>query len=155
MSNGILLERLLEDIKKGPPADDLFLKFTISTSLCQRGGDTVEIVHHDDLYGRSYGDWPWAYRCKGCGSYVGMHPFTNIPLGTLATTEMREARKRCKSPFEALYKSGRLTRSDAYKRLAEKLGIEHEACHFGWFDVEMCLKAEQAAREIFIEIYRS
>ncbi|MGB0361121.1 MAG: hypothetical protein ACPGEF_06920, partial [Endozoicomonas sp.] len=38
MSNGILLEGLLEDIEKGPPADDPFLKFSISTSLCQRGG---------------------------------------------------------------------------------------------------------------------
>ncbi|QFT57058.1 zinc-finger-containing protein [Microbulbifer sp. THAF38] len=59
------------------------------------------------------------------------------------------------SKQSALYKSGRLTRSEAYRRLAEKLGFDHAACRFGCFDVDMCLKAEQAARGIFLEIYCS
>lgn len=122
---------------------------------CEHCGSPVQVAHHKQVYGRSYGDWPWLYKCEGCRAYVGMHPFTNIPLGTLATSEIRQARKHCKSPFESLYKSGRLTRSEAYERLAEKLGIEKEQCHFGWFNVEMCQKAENASRQIFMEIYTS
>lgn len=122
---------------------------------CEHCRSPVQIAHHDQVYGRIYGNWPWLYRCEGCRAYVGMHPFTNIPLGTLATPEIRQARKQCKSPFESLYKSGRLTRSEAYERLAEKLGIEKEQCHFAWFNVEMCQKAEKAARQIFMEIYTS
>ncbi len=45
-------------------------------------------------------DWPWVYICEGCGSYVGMHPFTDIPLGTLADAATREARKECKAPIQ-------------------------------------------------------
>lgn len=115
---------------------------------CNNCGGEVKIIHHDDLYGRAYSDWPWMYKCSGCDSYVGMHPFTNIPLGTLADSETREARKQCKSIFERLFKRGKMTRSEAYARLAEKLGIETGECHFGWFDVAMCRKAKAAAEEL-------
>lgn len=84
-----------------------------------------------------------------------MHSFINIPLGTLAGAAIRDARKRTKQPFESLYTSGRLTRSEAYLWLAEKHVIAHAAFHFGWFDVDMCLKAGRETCEIFFEIYRS
>lgn len=113
--------------------------------------DCIEIVEHKEIYGRNYGDWPWCYRCENCGSYVGMHPFTAIPLGTLADGPTRQARKESKAPFESLHKSGRISRSRAYEMLAEKMGIPKEECHFGWFDAEQCLRAASAAREIFLE----
>jgi hypothetical protein len=111
----------------------------------------IEIVNNEEIYGRSYGEWPWVYQCQQCEAYVGMHPFTNIPLGTLADGPTRQARKQCKEPFENLYRSGRMSRSDAYARLAEKLGIPASKCHFGMFDVAQCKKAAEAAREIFLE----
>jgi hypothetical protein len=80
-----------------------------------------------------------------------MHPFTNIPLGTLADGPTRQARKRCKEPFESLHRSGRMTRSEAYSKLAKKLGIPVEQCHFGWFDAAQCKRAAEAARQIFME----
>jgi hypothetical protein len=112
--------------------------------------DCVEIIENKEIYGKNYGEWPWAYRCTNCEAYVGMHPFTNIPLGTLADAPTRQARKKCKEPFEALHKKGKMTRSEAYKALAEKLEIKTEDCHFGWFDVDMCNKAASAAREIYL-----
>ena len=114
--------------------------------------EAVVIKNNAQIYGRTYGEWPWVYVCEDCCSYVGMHPFTDIPLGTLADAPTREARKVCKAPFEALYKTGKMTRNDAYQKLAEKLGIEKEQCHFGWFDVVMCKKAAVAAREIYLNI---
>lgn len=121
------------------------------------GRMSVFIKNNAEIYrGHKYGKWPWVYVCdsdgQGCGAYVGMHPFTNIPLGTLADAKTRAARKECKAPFEALHQTGKISRAEAYKKLAEKLGIKTEDCHFGWFDAMMCEKAAQAARDIYLTL---
>lgn len=110
-------------------------------TVCRYCGSDVEIVSNKVIYGREFGEWPWAYRCanRPCDSYVGMHPFTAIPLGTLADAPTREARKRAKRVFEPLWKSGRMGRKEAYAWLAQKLGIDDvDKCHIGWFDADMC-----------------
>jgi len=114
----------------------------------------IDIVNNEEIYGRSYGEWPWVYQCQQCEAYVGIHPFTNIPLGTLADGPTRQARKRCKEPFENLHRSGRMTRREAYQQLADKMGIPVERCHFGWFDIDQCNQAAEAARSIFLESTR-
>ncbi|EDR6629479.1 hypothetical protein XS22_001878 [Salmonella enterica subsp. enterica] len=103
----------------------------------------VRIGTHEEVYGRDYSEWPYVYICESCRAYVGLHPFTSIPLGTLADQKTREARKTCKLPFEQIWKSGQMTRSQAYQWLAEKMGIPVTECHFGWFDVEQCKSAKE------------
>ena len=105
---------------------------------CPYCAGKVSIVNNSEIYGRAYGEWPWAYRCGGCGAYVGMHPFTAIPLGTLADAPTRQARSRAKDAFNPLWQSGQMTRSEAYAWLAARLGIATAACHIGWFDAETC-----------------
>lgn len=107
----------------------------------------VRIATHQEIYGRDYSDWPYMYYCDGCGAYVGLHPFTAIPLGTLANKATRDARKHCKKPFELLWRGGRMTRSEAYQWLARRLNIPPEECHFGWFDAERCQRARQLCDE--------
>lgn len=109
----------------------------------------VAIAHHNDIFGRTYGDWPWAYACQNCDARVGIHPQTNIPLGTLADHELREARKRAKAPFQLLHEAGHISRSEAYQALADELGIAVNTCHFGWFTLKQCELAEAAAQEIY------
>lgn len=124
-------------------------------TVCRFCHGPVEIRHHEDHYhGNSYGDWPWPwlYACRDCDASVGMHPFTAIPLGILADKATREARKRAKAPFQRLYQSGRMTRDEAYRQLAQRMGIPHEECHFGWFDVALCQRAEAATRALFMAI---
>lgn len=116
-------------------------------TVCPHCGNRVELVNNEAIYGKSYGEWPWAYRCatgKACDSFVGMHPYTNIPLGTLATPEMRNARKLTKDLFQQTWggkDSGRMSRDDAYAWLASQLNIPLGECHFGWFDIPTCRKA--------------
>lgn len=108
-------------------------------TACQYCGGKVEIVRNSAIYGRDYGEWPWAYRCTCCHSYVGMHPFTAIPLGTLANAATREARKKAKAAFNPLWQGKCMSRTEAYQWLASALGIANvEECHIGWFDVAMC-----------------
>lgn len=114
-------------------------------TVCDKCGGEVIVSHHKEVYGRVYSDWPWMYRCPACDSSVGMHPFTSIPLGTLANRELRDLRKSCKYPFERIWQSGEMTRSEAYEALAKHLGISVESCHFGWFDQHQCRAARDWA----------
>lgn len=111
--------------------------------ICPHCDCKVDVVTHVKIYGRVFGEWPFVYYCNNCESYVGMHPFTNIPLGSLANKEMREARKRCKPYFDKLWLNNiNFSRTDAYEWLAGKMNIPVEECHFGWFSVAQCEQAK-------------
>ena len=114
---------------------------------CNYCGSPVVIRAHQQVYGRDYGDWPWLYVCVNdqCNARVGMHPFTNIPLGTLADDETRQARKDCKASFNDYLAVTDKTRSEAYAALAAEMEIDERECHFGWFTTEQCEVAHDAA----------
>jgi hypothetical protein len=115
-------------------------------TVCPYDGGQVDLVNNSEIYkGKSYGEWPYAYLCRECGAYVGLHPHTDIPLGTLADAELRRARNMCKAPFVQLYKQKVMTRDKAYAELAKHMGLDVEACHFGWFDIEQCKRANNWA----------
>lgn len=107
----------------------------------------VRIANHREIYGSTYGPWPWVYVCTGCDAYVGMHPYTNIPLGKLADEALRNARNRSKASFDLLWKPSTKKRTAAYQALAAHLGIDVEQCHFGFFDRATCDKAWRWALE--------
>lgn len=111
---------------------------------CPYCSGPAKILTHKEIYGKDFNDWPWMYGCKRCDAYVGMHPFTNIPLGTIANAELRKARNVCKKSFERIWQEGRKTRSEAYAWLAEQMKMTREACHFGWFNAEQCYEAKTA-----------
>lgn len=114
-------------------------------ATCLYCGSPVGISGNEAVYGKPYGRWPWIYLCAGgsCHSYVGMHPFTNIPLGTLADAKTREARKITKELFNRLWGrgEGRMSRAEAYEWLCAQLDMPPGECHFGWFDVQTCRRA--------------
>ena len=76
--------------------------------FCRYCRSTVSIRSNAAVYGgREYGAWPYVYLCDSsdCGAYVGIHPHTDIPLGTLADRELRESRKINKGAFLRLSKA--------------------------------------------------
>jgi hypothetical protein len=114
---------------------------------CRYCQSDVALVSNSAVYGREYGDWPFVYLCTGCSAYVGLHPDTDIPLGTLADSELRTARKRAKGTFIGLSKRLRLSRDEAYAWLAEAMNIPASQCHFGFFDIEQCGLAYTACQQ--------
>lgn len=115
--------------------------------VCNCCGGPVDCVSNAQIYGREFGEWPWAFQCLHCRAYVGLHPFTGIPLGTLADGPMRDARKRAKAAFNPLWQDQRMTRTQAYAWLAGALGIANvEECHIGWFDAATCDRVVTACR---------
>jgi len=107
------------------------------------GNDHVELVEHKAVYKRSYGEWPYLYLCRNqaCGAYVGVHPHTDIPLGTLADLATREARKANKSWFMRLMKRQQCGLNIGYLWLSEEMNIRAEQCHWSMFDVDLCEQA--------------
>ncbi|WP_405424112.1 zinc-finger-containing protein [Pantoea stewartii] len=119
---------------------------------CQFCKAQVRIATHQEVYGKDFSDWPYLYLCGNCGAYVGMHPLTNIPLGTLADRATREARKKCKKPFEIIWRSGLMSRTEAYHWLAREMDINVSACHFGWFDIGQCEEAYRACKKLLEDL---
>jgi hypothetical protein len=115
---------------------------------CPLCGCNVTLIRNDAIYGQIYGGWPFAYRCDDesadCGAFVGLHPDTDIPLGTLADRDLRAARSSAKGAWQRLSANEGWSRSKAYRWLASALEIDADTCHFGWFDLDLCQTAEMA-----------
>ena len=135
-----------EDGFEMPKADPKALKRVNNPlpapAICPHCAGNVKLMSNSVIYnGTEYGKWPYTYICQreGCRAYVGCHPNTFIPLGTLATAPIRDARKKAKAAFNPLWESGQMSRSAAYAWLATQLGLkDKETCHIGWFDVATC-----------------
>jgi len=114
---------------------------------CRYCAGPVELVENSAIYrGRSFGPWPYAYWCEDCDAMVGLHPDTDLPLGTMADKALRTARQQGKAPFERIWRELRLkSRNKAYAWLADQLGIPVAECHFGLFDAERCQEAREAS----------
>ncbi len=60
------------------------------------------------------------------------------PLGRLANAELRLEKRKAHAAFDPLWKSGQMTRRDAYAWLSEATGIDADRCHIGMMDVSDC-----------------
>ncbi len=93
-----------------------------------------------------------------CNAYVGCHDGTSIPKGRLANPRLRTLKKEAHKQFDPLWKSGLMTRREAYRWLASMLHISIDECHIGMFDVKMCQKVIHLCKEQNNEVlnkYRS
>ncbi len=114
--------------------------------ICPYCGSPAELRDSSVIYGRSYGPaWICASFPK-CDSYCGCHKGTTKPLGRLANRELREAKKAAHAAFDRLWKSGAMRRKDAYRWLADNLGISTDACHIGEFDVPLCRRVVELVK---------
>ena len=105
------------------------------------GSEKVRYTTNDEIYGKIYRNGG-CYLCDSCGAYVGVHDTKDkIPLGRLATKELRELKMQCHSKFDPLWQQYGFKRQDCYGFLAMKLDLNFRETHFGWFDKEYLLKA--------------
>jgi len=103
--------------------------------ICPYCGQQAKYVDSKVVYGRSYG---MIYLCKDCDAYVGVHKGTDKPKGRLADKELRNWKMAAHEAFDPLWKSKRMKRDQAYKWLAERMGISYKKAHIGMFDVAKC-----------------
>lgn len=81
--------------------------------------------HRVDLHQKPF------WKCPDHDAYVGCHPGTKNPLGRLADAATRRLKLNAHAAFDPLWRNKHMTRSQAYRWLAEKLGIPAGACHMG------------------------
>lgn len=105
---------------------------------CPYCGKEAIWCENKTIYGKNYGDSYMCYLCKDCDAYVGCHKNTTESLGTMANKELRELRVHCHLEFDKFWKSGYLKRREAYKYLAEIMGMGE--AHIGGFSIQECLK---------------
>lgn len=88
------------------------------------------------LYGRECGEWPYCWHCSSCDAAVGCHSGTDTPLGRMADKKTRKLRAEAHKWFDPLWKSGAMTRSDAYDLVAKHLQINSSECHISQLSIE-------------------
>lgn len=105
---------------------------------CPYCNQRAKLTSSKKVYGgRDYGP---IYLCEPCQAWVGCHPHSTKPLGTLANENLRAARKAAHTSFDPIWKTGSLTRTDAYHWLANQMGIRYRDCHIALFSEDQCLQ---------------
>lgn len=79
-------------------------------------------------------------------SCCGLWAWGDAPL---VDAETHEARRNAHEAFDPIWKSGRMTRSAAYSRLAYKLGLEPAACHMKQMDAATARRVVEIAKEFY------
>lgn len=103
--------------------------------ICPECKKEAPWVENKEKYGKNYGKSYMCYYCKDCDTYVGCHNNTREALGTMADKETMEARKTAHAAFDPLWKSGDMTRKEAYQLLSKKMG---KITHIGQSDKQTC-----------------
>jgi len=110
-------------------------------TICRYCGSPVVFTSNSEIYGKEYGGGK-CYLCRNCRAFVGTHLGTDIPLGTLANSELREWRKQAHYWFDQIWKgpTRQMTRYKAYGWLSQKIGLSREDTHIAMFEKEQCEK---------------
>lgn len=117
-------------------------------TICRYCGSPVVYTSNAEIYGREYGEGR-CYLCRNCRAFVGVHPGTDTPLGTLANEELRRYRKAAHFWFDKIWKSPTkiTTRDKAYKWLSKELGLPKKETHIGMFEKEQCEKVMEISQK--------
>jgi hypothetical protein len=96
-------------------------------------------------YGLFYG----CERFPLCNAAHGAHRDTGKPLGVPADAETKRARIRAHDAFDTLWKTGRMTRPEAYRWMQSTLGLRKDEAHVGMFDTTTCERLIDAVASAF------
>ena len=91
------------------------------------------------------------YVCAGypeCNSYVGVHSGTLRPKGTLANSELRNLRIRTHKAFDQIWRSGVMSRPEAYHWLQDITGLRTEQTHIAMFSEFRCKQVIRACEQV-------
>lgn len=110
-------------------------------TICNICNGKVIFTDNSVIYGRKYGNG-LLYLCTNCGAYVGCHPHGEA-LGILTDKKTKALRMQCHNLFDPFWKSHKMSRIDAYYKLAKDLNIPADLCHFGYFNSEQLIEAKK------------
>lgn len=124
--------------------------FDISKMRCPYCGAPVVLRSADGIYKNNERGMQ-LYVCTNypkCDAYVRVHAGTKIPVGTLANPELRTLRRTAHSYFDRLYKSGIMSKQDAYLWLSDLLQAPLSEAHIGYLGEYYCKQVIEESRKI-------
>ena len=87
------------------------------------------------------------YQCQNCNARVGCHKGTTRPLGNLANEVLRLKRMETHQVYDAFWKRSGMTRTQAYKWLAEQMNLTEDRAHIGSFEMDQCQMVIELCRK--------
>lgn len=99
-----------------------------------------------EIYGKNYGKSYMVYLCKDCDAYVGCHKNSEIPLGTMATRELRTLRNKVHKLIDPLWQEKGMNRKEMYKILNDYFGKQ---IHVAESNEETCTRIIEEYNQIF------
>ena len=121
---------------------------------CPYCGRLAELVRGDELFCQRRLHRKDYWRCAPCGAHVGCHKGTTMPFGSLADVALRRLRQKAHITFDRLWKTGLMSRVEAYRWMKDSLPIQKCDAHIGMFKAEQCRQLIEAVA-VFGEIRRS
>lgn len=111
--------------------------------ICRYCGGVVRLVPAHAVYGMAAAkrlklQKEKFYQCQNCNARVGCHKGTDRPLGNLANEVLRLKRMETHQVYDAFWKRKGMTRTQAYKWLAEQLQLSESRAHIGSFEMDQC-----------------
>ena len=121
-------------------------------TICRYCGGVIKLIPAKMVYGESTRrlgmEGEYLYQCQNCNARVGCHKGTTRPLGNVANEVLRLKRMEAHRVFDALWKSGRMTRTGAYRWLAGELHLRPDRAHIGGFEMDQCQKVIELCERI-------
>lgn len=115
---------------------------------CQYCNQPAQLLRGSELHrGRDDLSEQFFWVCRPCDAWVGCHPRSDRPLGTLAQLSLRRWRSRAHELFDPLWRREPKKRSQRYRWLADRLGIHPDQCHIGMFTIEQCKKVVEICKQ--------
>ena len=91
-------------------------------------------------------------RYPKCDAYVAAHRKSRLPMGTLANGDLRHKRIEAHKAFDWMWKSGLMSKRQAYKWMQAKLGLSEEQAHIAKFGEYMCGQLIDACAQAYDNI---
>jgi ssDNA-binding Zn-finger/Zn-ribbon topoisomerase 1 len=95
--------------------------------------ETTKHCHRDGTPRKFWG----CTRYPQCQGIHGAHP-DGRPLGTPADKPTKQARIRAHAAFDEVWKSGAMSRGQAYGFMRDLMGMTEDEAHIGKFTAEQC-----------------
>lgn len=124
--------------------------FNPSTIRCSYCGASVTLRSAEGIIPQ-YKPGTMLYVCRNypaCDSYVKVHPGTKLPMGSLANKELRSLRRKAHFHFDQLYKTGLMTREDAYEWLSSILALPMGNAHIGQLGPYYCQQVIDESKKL-------
>ena len=110
--------------------------------ICRYCGGVIRLVPAEQVYGASSKrlglEGEMLYQCQNCNARVGCHKGSARPLGDVANEVLRLKRIETHRIFDAYWKSQHMTRTGAYKWLAQQMRLPVKLTHIGGFEMDQC-----------------